>query len=197
MARGRKQISTRTRFEVFKRDAFTCQYCGGNPPAVVLHLDHITPVSRGGTNDLDNLVTSCQDCNLGKSDVPLSDTRPTPSRATILELREAREQLEAYQDYLMQARQAREVAADVILRELDRRLGITVTPRRRTDIITMLKDLPYPEALDAIDITESRDIHGLAGWQYFCGVAWTKIKAARNRISTYDQMISKRDHRAN
>ena len=69
MAKSRKQISTRTRFEVFKRDGFTCQYCGGKPPAAILHIDHITPVSAGGTNDLANLVTSCKDCNLGKSDV--------------------------------------------------------------------------------------------------------------------------------
>lgn len=31
-----------------------------------LHVDHIHPQSRGGTNDLDNLVTACSDCNIGK-----------------------------------------------------------------------------------------------------------------------------------
>lgn len=60
-------VSTRTRFEVLKRDDFTCRYCGRKPPEVKLHVDHIVPVSKGGTDDFVNLVTACQDCNLGKS----------------------------------------------------------------------------------------------------------------------------------
>ena len=39
---------------------------------VKLHCDHILPKSKGGSNDLDNLVTSCSECNLGKGDVILS-----------------------------------------------------------------------------------------------------------------------------
>lgn len=57
----RKGLSKRTRFNVFKRDGFTCQYCGAHPPKVVLHVDHITPVVEGGGNDIDNLVTSCEE----------------------------------------------------------------------------------------------------------------------------------------
>lgn len=63
---ARKGLSKKIRFEVFKRDQFTCQYCGKKAPDVILHVDHIQPVSKGGTNDLLNLITSCQDCNLGK-----------------------------------------------------------------------------------------------------------------------------------
>lgn len=183
MAR-RKAISTRTRFEVFKRDHFTCQYCGSKPPAVILHIDHITPISKGGTNNLDNLITSCQDCNLGKSDVPLNATRPTPTTSTILELREAREQLEAYQAYLIEERKARELAADLVLREIERRLDYEPQSRDHTNLMGILKELPYPEALDAVDVTERREIEGHQGWKYFCGVCWTKIKAARNRTTT-------------
>ena len=62
----RKPISKKLRFEVFKRDSFTCQYCGKSAPDVVLHVDHIKPVKEGGTNDITNLVTACADCNLGK-----------------------------------------------------------------------------------------------------------------------------------
>ena len=35
----RKQISARIRFEIFKRDQFTCQYCGAHPPAVILQVE--------------------------------------------------------------------------------------------------------------------------------------------------------------
>ena len=66
---GRKPISKRTRFEVFKRDKFTCQYCGMAAPYVTLHVDHIVPVAHGGTNDMENLVTSCMSCNLGKGTI--------------------------------------------------------------------------------------------------------------------------------
>lgn len=69
----RKSLSKRLRFEVFKRDRFTCQYCGKASPDVVLHADHVKPVSLGGKNTITNLITSCKDCNLGKSNIELSD----------------------------------------------------------------------------------------------------------------------------
>lgn len=68
-----KAIAKKTRFEVFKRDKFTCQYCGRSAPEVILECDHIEPRSKGGTNNILNIVTSCRDCNSGKSDRRLSD----------------------------------------------------------------------------------------------------------------------------
>ena len=67
----RKQLSNKLRFEVFKRDGFKCQYCGAAAPDVKLHIDHVNPVSRGGSDNIKNLVTSCESCNLGKSDDPV------------------------------------------------------------------------------------------------------------------------------
>lgn len=69
----RVPISKRLRFEVFKRDSFQCCYCGRKSPEVVLHVDHVNPVSKGGTNELINLITACIECNLGKGDKTLSD----------------------------------------------------------------------------------------------------------------------------
>jgi 5-methylcytosine-specific restriction endonuclease McrA len=48
----RKSISKKARFEVFKRDAFSCQYCGAHPPDSILHVDHIVPVALGGGNEI-------------------------------------------------------------------------------------------------------------------------------------------------
>ena len=61
------------RFEILKRDGFKCQYCGRNPKEdnCKLHIDHINPKSNGGLNNPDNLITSCFECNIGKSDVLL------------------------------------------------------------------------------------------------------------------------------
>ena len=65
---NRQGISRRMRFAVLFRDSSTCQYCGRRPPEVILHVDHRIPVSKGGTNELENLLAACEDCNLGKSD---------------------------------------------------------------------------------------------------------------------------------
>lgn len=65
----RISISKQLRFEILQRDSYTCQYCGRKAEdGVKLHVDHKTPVSAGGKTEFDNLITSCQDCNLGKSD---------------------------------------------------------------------------------------------------------------------------------
>jgi len=59
-------ISKGLRFDIFRRDKFTCQYCGRKPPDVILEVDHITPASKGGGDEPENLITSCFDCNRGK-----------------------------------------------------------------------------------------------------------------------------------
>lgn len=64
---ARKPISKSRRFDVLSRDKFMCRYCGASADdGVVLHVDHVQPVAAGGGDDLDNLVSACQDCNLGK-----------------------------------------------------------------------------------------------------------------------------------
>ena len=73
------------RLAVFQRDDFTCRYCGFRSTQIrvpmdcprwmsrarwraLLHVDHVIPRSRGGTDDLENLVTACSACNLAKYD---------------------------------------------------------------------------------------------------------------------------------
>lgn len=55
------------RFEVLSRDNYTCQYCGRQPPEVILEIDHKDPWSNSQNDDISNLITSCRDCNRGKS----------------------------------------------------------------------------------------------------------------------------------
>jgi len=63
------------RFEIFKRDKFTCVYCGRNrEDSAKLHVDHRLARHNGGSDDYSNLVTSCEECNLGKSDVLLTES---------------------------------------------------------------------------------------------------------------------------
>lgn len=74
---ARKPLSKRLRFAIFARDSFACRYCGKQADETPLHIDHIVPVSKGGTNDEQNLVTACADCNLGKADKSPTFAQPT------------------------------------------------------------------------------------------------------------------------
>lgn len=58
----RKAITKTVRFEVFKRDSFTCQYCGRKAPEAVLNVDHIKPVASGGGMPLDELKRISRQC---------------------------------------------------------------------------------------------------------------------------------------
>jgi len=67
----RQPIPLNIRFSVLKRDNFKCVKCGHSPSVnhkVELEVDHIKPVARGGTSDIENLQTLCKDCNQGKKD---------------------------------------------------------------------------------------------------------------------------------
>ena len=60
-----------TRFNVFLRDKFTCQYCIKNFKVENLTFDHVTPRSKGGKTTWENVVTSCRNCNTQKGNRPL------------------------------------------------------------------------------------------------------------------------------
>ncbi len=57
------------RRRILERDGYTCIYCGAtiaDNPRVIFHVDHIVPLSRGGTDAISNLVTTCHHCNTSK-----------------------------------------------------------------------------------------------------------------------------------
>jgi 5-methylcytosine-specific restriction endonuclease McrA len=56
-----------TRKNIFVRDKFICQYCGKKLPAHQLTLDHVKPRSKGGKLKWENVVASCLNCNVSKS----------------------------------------------------------------------------------------------------------------------------------
>ena len=81
-----------TRFNVFLRDRFSCQYCGGRLPTPDLTFDHVIPRSRGGRTSWENVVTACGDCNLRKGNrmptVVQMQPRNKPCAPTAYELQE-------------------------------------------------------------------------------------------------------------
>lgn len=58
--------ATKLRMDVFRRDAMACAYCRRKINLSDAHIDHVVPLSQGGSNDLSNLATACRDCNLSK-----------------------------------------------------------------------------------------------------------------------------------
>lgn len=68
---GREPISADLRNEILQRDGWTCTYCGTQDGE--FHIDHVIPVSRGGTNEPQNLTTACQSCNLSKGSKLVSE----------------------------------------------------------------------------------------------------------------------------
>lgn len=58
---------------VIERDGHACAYCGDTDAQ--LCADHVVPLSRGGTNDIENLVCACIPCNSSKSDRLLEEWR--------------------------------------------------------------------------------------------------------------------------
>lgn len=109
-----RSLTKGKRFEIFKRDGFTCQYCGRKPPEVVLHVDHVMPVAEGGDNDEMNLVTACSDCNLGKSKKRIEMSQRPDADLAWLEMQQEIAELERYQ----QAKQRRDALLVQIVERL-------------------------------------------------------------------------------
>ncbi len=61
------------RLKVFERDGYKCHYCAKQLTRFSATLDHIQPVSKGGDNSYDNLVTACLHCNSERGNKPLMD----------------------------------------------------------------------------------------------------------------------------
>jgi 5-methylcytosine-specific restriction endonuclease McrA len=81
-----------TRFNVFLRDSFSCQYCCRTCPTHELTFDHVVPRSRGGRTTWSNVVTACQSCNLLKGNrLPRQSgmfPKSRPAQPTTFELQE-------------------------------------------------------------------------------------------------------------
>lgn len=179
----RKPLSKRVRFEVFKRDGFRCMYCGAHPPDVLLEADHITPVVDGGENTEDNLITACFNCNRGKGAVPLSVV-PMSLADKAAETVEREAQLAGYRDAIQGRLDRIEKDAWRVAEVLMPGSTAPDGGIRRdwfTSIKTFNARLDLHEVEEAADIAFSRKPESeYDRFKYFCGVCWSKIKAAAN-----------------
>lgn len=170
----RKSISKKTRFEVFKRDQFSCQYCGEHPPKVVLEIDHIVDVASGGDNDITNLVTACFNCNRGKSDRPLTSA-PQSLADKAAEIAEREEQLRGYGEIASARRQRLDNEIWQVFRHWR---GQTETTHAKFGSVKIFVDrLGVDAVIDAVEIAMAAGIYSDSReFKYFCGVCWNMIR---------------------
>lgn len=173
----RKPISKGVRFEVFKRDKFTCQYCGAQPPTVILHVDHILAVANGGTNDADNLTTACQACNLGKSATPLHVV-PQSLADTAQAASEAADQLAAHAAMIREAREEFDAACWEIADTLQPGASDGWSRDKFGGVAGFVKRIGYAATLDAALIASDRFGPGNQRFRYFCGICWNRAREA-------------------
>jgi hypothetical protein len=151
----RETLSKKIRFEVFKRDKFTCQYCGAKAPDVVLNVDHITPVAKGGTNEIMNLITSCFSCNNGKRDKKLDDGSVVKKQRKQLELlQKRREQIEL----MLEWKKSLSSFDDDVIKMLIDHINSKIQPfsfneNGKTRVTDWMKKFSTEQILDAIDIS--------------------------------------------
>ena len=77
-----------SRENVFKRDNYTCVYCGEDEPRAMT-IDHVIPKSKGGEDSFENCVTACRPCNADKDDLTLEEwgrEHPNPYRPHFLQM---------------------------------------------------------------------------------------------------------------
>lgn len=150
----RKKIPKSVRFEVFKRDSFTCQYCGAQAPEAVLHVDHIKPVSNGGDNSIINLVTSCVSCNLGKGAKELGDNSVLgKQKAQLDELNERRIQLEMLMEYRSQLQSSKEDSLNRVVETIESLGGYYLSQSGKKIVKQHIRKYGIQEVLDAVEIS--------------------------------------------
>jgi len=152
--RKRKSLSNKTRIEVFKRDNFTCQYCGRKVPEVTLNCDHIEPVSKGGTNDLLNLITSCEQCNNGKGATRLNDNTVVTLQINQLnELQKKRQQTEMLLEWKKSLENFEEEKTAIVIRYIEQRIHPYKLSKNQSGKVRQLIGRFSPvELMDSIDI---------------------------------------------
>ena len=183
-------VSKRTRFEVLRRDEYTCQYCGETAPNVTLHVDHVVPVALGGSDKPENLVAACKDCNIGKSsiqpDSPIVAAIGDRAADYALKAKSAGTLMRAdYEEFEDFAYEFRELWGNY--RATSTGEPIPLDPLWRKSIMQWWKaGVPIEAFGDAIDIAMARGgVQHKDRFRYFAGVMW-------NLMDDYELMVEHR-----
>lgn len=178
----RKSISKKMRFEVLKRDKFTCQYCGKQAPDVVLQIDHIVPVAKGGNNDITNLITSCWDCNIGKGCRELSDDSTVKKQKKQLDmLQERRLQLEMMRDWQLELTEEYVTEASIVSDVVKKLSGNSLTEAGIRDANGLVRQFGLELVCECVRIAFEKYSNNEMAWSKVGGICW-----CRTHTTCYD-----------
>ena len=202
----RPAISTKLRFEIFKRDHFTCNYCGRTPKDnVILHIDHIIPVARGGGNELMNLVTACSECNFGKSDRLIEHVQGKESidsitkeiKSELNKRRELEKQLLEYYKLKLHL-EVSDPLVNFVNKVFKDEFGFTLTETGMKGFLPLYKQVAPDDFIDAINIAkdkfrvtthiENPDACNSL-YSYVCGILYNKNKEKNDPIYPQEMEI--------
>jgi hypothetical protein len=170
-------ISKKIRFEIFKRDGFKCQYCNASPPNVTLEVDHIVPISKGGTNQEENLITACFDCNRGKSNRELNSINESLSEKT-LRKKIALEQYREFQNVLIEQDELINLDISIVEKVFkNTHKNWCFTDKFKLSIRMFIEKIGIEETVNSMRKAVSRCSDPDDALSYFCGICWNKIKS--------------------
>ena len=180
-------ISKRLRYEILRRDNHACRYCGRAAPDVKLHIDHVVPQVLGGSDDPSNLVTSCAECNAGK-------TSSVPDQHVVADVSGSAAKWSA-----AMAQAAEEIRRTKIERDAVYEAVLNAWPAYYHDRIPHDYYQTIDQFLDAgLDVEVIVEMAWLASskpgvtreWAYFCGCCWTRIRQLQERALAIVEEVS-------
>lgn len=204
-------VSKRLRFEVLRRDGFTCRYCGAKAPDATLTVDHVTPVVLGGRDEPANLVAACTACNAGKSSTPadaalVADVNAealqwaSSVRSALVEIgtrdtansRAAGALVEFWYTHAWPFSRERARCGLPVEVDLCDMRALSEYEMPVDGQLTIERFLRYGLPKDAISLAMERATYMTPGvapcdaFRYFCGICWRTIREAEDTIKNGD-----------
>lgn len=178
-------VSKRTRFEVLRRDEYTCRYCRATDQP--LTVDHVVPVALGGSDDPSNLVAACKDCNAGKSS-------SSPDAATVATVREEAlrhaQLIEAAYAILVERLGERDSYIDRFAEEYQS----LPMPSNWRESVGRWFDMAVPieMVVDAARkaVGSPRTFCGTDRFRYMCGIVWNQMRVVTEAATVRPDPVS-------
>lgn len=188
-------VTKRVRFEVLRRDNYTCRYCGAKAETSPLTVDHVVPVALGGGDDPSNLVAACADCNSGKTstvpDQPLvEDVSATALAWSQAMAKAAQERSEARASEREDADRFRALWQHWVWTDASGAEHRFDLPASYANTVRSLlaAGLTFADFEDLIEVAmkaKARD-----PFRYFCGCCWNRIRKDQERAAQIMQAQS-------
>lgn len=181
-------ISNRLRYEVLRRDDYTCRYCGAKPPEVKITVDHVVPVALGGSDDPTNLAAACAACNGGK-------TSSSPDAPVVTEVSDDAIRWSRAMSEAAGRMQADHAAQQAVYDQFEDwwagwNYGFRKVPLPRPNDWRSSVDgflaagLPLDVLKWCIDKAGASKAAPDATWRYMCGIAWKKVTELQESAKT-------------